>query len=646
LYPKCHKEDLRKIRVNLLRLQAQAFCDLPNSLKLHCVHFASKSWLCAYTDNDSQEEQALSEYILGCGRVDVSVDVRDRSRHESAILHNTAEGLKYDVDNLTPLSSSIHKFTMQQTREMILQYKPPSSWLPLESDDKNVSSFRFGTLSSLVSHKAGNAYLPLPQWAKQDSPSSLRDPILVEDKQSKLQRNVLGVNENMSPPDKFYEEETDGTSDSEYTSSEDENNESSSSDEDDTSYIDSSNEDISSTFSDSSGISTSKKGTVEVGTLVPLRVTDTTFDVTASNTNIEVQLDAVQSDEESDSSYETDDSSLEIEITHNEIQKEKLLELSSKTISIDQNSSVFQHPGRSNTNVATLAEGLEGLIMTPLVFDKADLSSVGDIESESSHWKQQVRPELSGGLYVESRFLRGLSREREAKNMSLDPNSSVVFILQIKLENRRTDGSLLRRIRLIQRGVSGSGIHSLHRVKLPQEVGALKQDKKCTLMLGLEFGTNSEKDGNLTAKFDVKSDRGSISIAIRPPLGEMLVPCKMSRDEFNAFVEKMQGIHQRSVHSFSLQNNVRGKTILDQYDSLPDVINKHANLAPVGDKKGWSNDDDCLMLCAELPLSGLLVCVKVKCSIRTKTGEILICCDSTMALNSIMEILKHAVCHS
>jgi hypothetical protein len=67
---------------------------------------------------------------------------------------------------------------------MLLRSKPPSSSLRLEDEkEMNASTeenepFRFRMLSSLVSHRAREAYLPLPQWAEKDSAASLRDPPL------------------------------------------------------------------------------------------------------------------------------------------------------------------------------------------------------------------------------------------------------------------------------------------------------------------------------------------------------------------------------------------------------------------------------------------------------------------------------------
>lgn len=119
----------------------------------------------------------------------------------------------------------------------------------------------------------------------------------------------------------------------------------------------------------------------------------------------------------------------------------------------------------------------------------------------------------------------------------------------------------------------------------------------------------------------------------------MLVPCKMDKDEFVHTVEKMQGIYQRAVYSFSLERN----SLSEQRKTLLANLKQYANLTEVGTKKGWSSNEEVCRLVAKLPLSGLHVCVQIKFCDKTDTGEMRVCCDSTMALNSIMELLKHAV---
>ena len=172
-----------KMRLELIRLVAKSFPKLSPCEKTQGVHFASKLLVSAATGTTSANgETAICENVLSMGRVDVNTDVRDRARCESAIVH-LAVGLKHDTDAMaTNLPSTGRMLTIDNAKVMLLRPKPPSSSLPIEDEKENDAStevngpFRFGTLSSLVSHRARQAYLPLPEWAAKDSPASLRDP--------------------------------------------------------------------------------------------------------------------------------------------------------------------------------------------------------------------------------------------------------------------------------------------------------------------------------------------------------------------------------------------------------------------------------------------------------------------------------------
>jgi hypothetical protein len=60
---------------------------------------------------------------------------------------------------------------------MLLGNNSAPSWLPINARNEEMPHiFRFGTLSSMVSHKTGPTYIQLPPWAEKYSPSTLRDP--------------------------------------------------------------------------------------------------------------------------------------------------------------------------------------------------------------------------------------------------------------------------------------------------------------------------------------------------------------------------------------------------------------------------------------------------------------------------------------
>ena len=58
-------------------------------------------------------------------------------------------------------------------------------------------------------------------------------------------------------------------------------------------------------------------------------------------------------------------------------------------------------------------------------------------------------------------------------------------------------------------------------------------------------------------------------------------------------------------------------------------------------KKEWRNNYSRFV--GILPASGEDVLVQVKCEKKTGAGVMTICCDSTMALNSLLAFLKKAV---
>jgi len=626
------EDEKKAIASELLRLVAKRFEEMGNVLKSQALHFASKLLLSNHQVSDfqsqSSDDRALCEYILGMGRVDTDHDVRDRARYESNILH-LAIGLKYDVENMTALPKNCPKITYENVKSTLLQYKPPSSWLPIEKDNAAKteggvcnSPFRFGTLSSMVSHKAGNAYLPLPPWATENSPSTLRDasveksPSLKGDQSLKKGKN--GRDGKKGSSSGFYDSDEESSDDA---SSSDTSSYESTSSEDDSSEGDTSFEENENSSEEESSDESSSSGA---------QIMDQSSGVW-TNPQVETRINDISSD--SDSSSESDDSSFSEESDnkgHVPVEMGalgSLLEINSDRVS------------SKTTNAPSLVSGLEGLVMAPLVVDKGVLSG-RDIESESSNWKEVVRFDLSGGLKISSRFLRGLSRDKEAKMLGMDPKNSAVICVQIKVENSRSDEKALRRVRFVNRSSCGSGIVSTTRVFVPQEIELLKYSQVCYLMLGLEFASCSDKDGAIQARFDVKSHCGSAEMMICPPLGEMLKPCDMISSDFDVAVNKLKGIHQRSVAPLSLIPDVGG-TIEEKFKDLPAKIIKAANLTPINNRLSWNGNQCNFVGC--LPSSQLVVFVVLECNPQTGAGEITVCCDSAMALNALLELLKKAV---
>ncbi len=287
------------------------------------------------------------------------------------------------------------------------------------------------------------------------------------------------------------------------------------------------------------------------------------------------EIDAASSDESGDSSDDegssSEDSSSDDESRHDRMQapsatNDPLINVgytnqsssgnASGTL-LEMTSTVDAAKKVDNGGVPGVTQGLEGLVMAPLVVGKDSDVSNNNIEDDSSNWTILVRHDLAGGLAAQIRFLRGASRDREAKLLGFDPKNTAVVCVQIKFENKRSDRKAIRRIHLAQRKVTTSGTVPTTRVKIPQEISSLDSSKISLAVIGLESAQASSKDGSILAKFDVKCDRGTTQIEIRPPLAETIQPIYMAKSEFVSLADKMHDIHQRSEALLSLRSDKR-----------------------------------------------------------------------------------------
>lgn len=672
------KEDEKLIISELLRLLAKFFPDMDPALKCHCIHFVSKTIISNDTVRNGQSrDKTFCEYILALGRVDTNQDVRDRSRNESLVIHASV-GIQYDVETLPSPPMDGTKITIENARSMLLKKKPSSSWLPIQSDKPNSGNdengisnpFRFGTLSSMVSHKAGSNYMPLPLWADEDSPKTLRDPVQTNSqpktKQSTKKKRGKTNNVSQNTMSGFYDSGSNDSSSSDSdsddstsgssSSSSDSDSSSSSDDSDSDSSSDDSSDSVSdeSTSSEESGNDPRELSQPQSSTFLPM-VAVTPAVIEPMKSIADSSDEGSSSDDESDSdasSANSDDKMTNVMNKEPENVMGSLIDVSYNKESFS--TSTYHRNGgnnnskpknQSNDPTTSVTAGLEGLVMAPLKIDKEEVNtSNGDTEDESSDWEVLVNYELSGGLSAKARFLRHNCRKQELLLLGLDPKNAAVVCVQIKFENKRTDGRGIRRIKLLQRKVSTSGVIPTSRVVIPQEIDMLNSSQMSYAMVGLEFAQVSDKDGAILSRFDIKCDRSSTSVDIRPPLAELLTVNRnqMSIADFDESMQKMHGIHQQAVIKFDLSSisEESGSGISSLYKQLPSRILNVSTLTLVG-KKEW-NGSTC-RFAASLPASGKDVLVKIQCDKKTGTGELTICCDSATALSSLLRFLKKAI---
>ena len=210
-------------------------------------------------------------------------------------------------------------------------------------------------------------------------------------------------------------------------------------------------------------------------------------------------------------------------------------------------------------------------------------------------------------------------------NKNLDSLCSHVVCL-----SRRTDGGVIRHIRILQRASSASSSNiGPKKAVVPGEIAGLKQGQMSNVMLGIDFASASDRDDSLLARFDIKFTGGSVPIEIRPSLVQLLQPCKRSSSDFDSGLAKFQGFN-RVESSF----NVPDISFLTSRWLL-----KEANLTPVS-KSDRLETGVRFMAC--LPASGDTVFVVITAS-ESGVGKITVGCDQALAVNGIANSLKKAI---
>lgn len=607
------------LRFEVLRLLAKAFPRLDAQIKLQALHLASKVFLMNKSDHGSSsaEESSLSEFILAMGRADIMQDVRDRARYESNVLHLSA-GLNGDTSLLQQRPSS-NFMSVEKARKILLNRKPTATSLPLDGKEfgsakHEIDMFRFGSLSSIVGLKAGGSSLPLPDWALANSSSSMRDPEVL--RQKKAAEDEADLYDDSSS-------DSSSSSDDETSSSDD----SSSSDESSDENSNSEEEDSVSKMFESNGV-TAKPipvSTFVSNDLLPSMINDEEDDSSSSASS--------SSGDNSESGSDSDDS-LEgergTEVQNQPIVEGTIFDLPAGTINTTQDSKP-QHVKGTSTG-SSVASGLEGLVMSPLVVDKNDANEPSNIDDDSGLWKPLVRPELCGGLCVKVRFIFGQSRAKEVAILGLDPSNSSTVCLQVHIENRRTDVGTLRHVRIVHRRGASGGTISPSKVILPPEISVLKQGQTSSIFIGITFESATDRDGVAVAKFDVKSDRGSTSIDIRPSIGELLdTPPKIT--DFDAATAEFEGNKFLMITSSFLLSPISD----EKFKSVPTKILKHLYLRQIGK---WP-EKGCFV--GKLPESGDHVFIRIQCDKVTGSGKITVCGNNAMASNSIANLVKSSL---
>jgi len=208
----------------------------------------------------------------------------------------------------------------------------------------------------------------------------------------------------------------------------------------------------------------------------------------------------------------------------------------------------------------------------------------------------------------------------------LDPKSSCVVCVEVQFANKKMDHGSLRRVRLLQRA-GPSGAVAVKRAVWPPEIPEIKKGQVSNTIFCVEFASASNREGDMTARVDVKTSTGGIPVEFKPSLGELLQPAQLMPAEFDSTMARMQGFQR-----------VSSKFKAADIGPIPKAVLKHAAFTPVG-KLAWKEGK--LRLVGGLPAGNDLVLVLIEYT--DGSGSITVCCDHAVAVNSVLNVVQRAV---
>lgn len=161
---------LKKIAPDVLRKLAKSFTEEEKVVKLQILNLGCKLFL-----TNPEQTTKLFQYILSLARYDVDYDIRDRYRVIRMIVVNPNNGLP-----------TLHG----KAEELLITKKPVPVLQSPTFDDGEGEPYFPGSISSIIGHTAFG-YTKVPEWAKENSASELRE--IVKNESESVYSNFGGI---------------------------------------------------------------------------------------------------------------------------------------------------------------------------------------------------------------------------------------------------------------------------------------------------------------------------------------------------------------------------------------------------------------------------------------------------------------------
>eukprot|EP00062_Callorhinchus_milii_P007699 gi/632949618/ref/XP_007890265.1/ PREDICTED: AP-3 complex subunit beta-1 isoform X2 [Callorhinchus milii] len=589
-------ERVPKIAPDVLRIMAKTFTNEEEIVKLQTLNLAAKLYL-----TNPKQTKLLTQYILNVAKYDQNYDIRDRTRFiKQLIVPNEKSG-------------ALSKYA----KKIFLVQKPAPV---LESPFKDRDRFQLSTLSHTLNTRA-NGYLELPDW-----PQTIPDPSVrnVEVQPVKELISSVGKVKKEKAEDQFYSdsEEQESSSTSEYSSE----NEGSDSKNEDSSESSSSEE-----SSDGDSDSESEKEKTEK------RKTKTqeSSENEGSDSKNEDSSESSSSEESSDGDSDS------------ESEKEKTEKRKTKTQESENNDSqngIQPETKSKKTKAATSSESEESSE------ESSESASESDSEPENvvkrqkeekktvlqvkASTKQEVSlldlldfSDVSAPVALPKPVVISPSLAAELEGLSLSSTSPIIDVttpvfvpsksfellhrmsgkglgaqyhfprqpciysskmvsVQITLTN--TSDKEITNIEIGERK-PGMQIHDFHKLD------CLNVGESKTVSMGIDFC-----DSTQAANFHLCTQNDQFSVAIQPPVGELLLPVTTSEKDFRKEQGKLSGMNENSTSI----------TCAPQNSSRQAIVQKLVNVSNLGVVP--SSQDNVHRFAAKTVSSGALVLITIE----------------------------------
>uniref|UniRef100_A0A8D8B752 AP-3 complex subunit beta n=2 Tax=Culex pipiens TaxID=7175 RepID=A0A8D8B752_CULPI len=586
-----YNDKVPKIAPDVLRKLAKSFVDEEDVVKLQVLNLAVKLYL-----TNPQQTELLCQYVFNLARYDQNYDIRDRARFLKQFILPTGS---------KPTSLA------QNARNIFLAEKPAPT---LESKYLDRKRFQLGSLSHYLNMTA-NGYQDLPPFPETAPDSSVRNVAPSPEYGHATQTVDAGANDNGGngrTHDKKSQKTKSFYSDSDKSSSADE----SSSD--------------SSSGSTGSGSGSGSESEAEIANVISKTSYNEVDGVSKSKDDFESLSSGSEQDESEDSSsdsdsyssYSEEDSSggASSEADNNKSRAaNKVAKTTGKVPNVpnkaaEKNNLDLLLDLNDIPPVGPIMTPSLGGFLTPMVGthpenassnDVVDLVGPSFIPTKSSELLNKVN---GYGLGITFRFTRA-------------PHLYSAKMISIELTFTNHGNVELTDIQLGQKGLqAGMSLNEFPPIEI------LNPKQSWTGILGLDFN-----DSTQPANFEIKSIRGTSTVTLKSPVGELIRSVIMSEAFFIAERAKLRGMTEHSCNvtlaaDFSPQNR-----------SLHQRIFEVANVANIP-----STDENQWLFAAQTMSSKSLVLIVLQLKASSEY-TLTVNCDKMVVGSMLLNEIKAAI---